>query len=269
MTALVATDLDGTLVYSRRSAGEVPPSAVAVEWRGGACSAWVTASCARSLAALGEAATWVPATTRTVVQFRRLRLPGRHHWVVCAQGGVLLVDGVVDATWAATVRRRVAQVATLDEVARGVRRRLRALPREAVGPLRHAERLFLAARVDLAGAPAGWVDELGAFAADRGWEAVVGERKMHVVPRGLSKAAAVAEVRRRCGAGTVLAAGDSRLDADLLVAADAGIRPAHGELHALGRHADHVAVTSSSGIRAGEEITEWLLARIGRSGGRR
>ena len=44
--------------------------------------------------------------------------------------------------------------------------------------------------------------------------------------------------------------------------ADTAIRPAHGELHTLGWHSDQVAVTAGAGVRAGEEIATWLLARV-------
>lgn len=260
---VVATDLDRTLVYSRRSAGTDPAARYAVEHREGTATTWTTRRTARLLAALGDAALWVPATTRTRAQFARLALPGVHRWVVCAHGGVLLDDGVPDTTWAAEVRRRLAASAPLDQVATGTARRVATLPPGVVGPLRRAEDLFLVARIDPARVPAGWLDELARFAADRGWEASLGERKLHLVPDGLSKAAAVEEVRRRSDpGGALLAAGDSRLDVDLLRAADAAIRPAHGELHALGWHAPHVAVTAANGIRAGEEIADWLLGGL-------
>lgn len=265
MTVLVATDLDRTLVYSRRSAGVDLAGLHAVEHREGVATTWTTRRAAELLTALGDAATWVPATTRTREQFQRLRLPGAHRWAVCAHGGVLLDDGVPDAAWAGDVRRRLARVASLDEVAAGLDRRIAVLPVGIAGPVRRAEDLFLVARLDPARVPDGWGDELAAFAADRGWEALPGERKLHLVPAGLSKVAAVTEVRRRCGPDDgLLAAGDSRLDADLLLAADAAIRPAHGELHALGWHAPHVAVTRVSGVGAGEEIAARLLERVRR-----
>ena len=71
----------------------------------------------------------------------------------------------------------------------------------------------------------------------------------------------MAEVRERVAAARLLAAGDSPLDADLLLAADAGIQPADGALHAAGWRAAHVAVTRGVGLAAGEEIAAWLLAR--------
>ena len=82
---------------------------------------------------------------------------------------------------------------------------------------------------------------------------------MYCLPDGLTKAAAAAEVARRTGATTTLAAGDSLLDAELLRAADRSIRPAHGELHDARWSAPGTAVTAASGIAAGQEIAEWLL----------
>lgn len=83
------------------------------------------------------------------------------------------------------------------------------------------------------------------------------------MPTRLSKAAAVAEVARRTGAGAVFAAGDALLDAPMLAAADLGVHPAHGELHEAGWYRAHVAVTEHAGGRAAEEILTRLLVACG------
>jgi hypothetical protein len=88
-------------------------------------------------------------------------------------------------------------------------------------------------------------------------------RKVYAVPAGLTKSAAATEVVARCGGGPLLAAGDSLLDADLLDAADAAIRPAHGELAGTGFVRRHLAVTAATGVAAGEELLgrlhEWAI----------
>ena len=86
-------------------------------------------------------------------------------------------------------------------------------------------------------------------------------RKVYAVPRPLTKSAAAAEVLTRTGGGPLLAAGDSLLDADLLAAADAAIRPAHGELADAGFSPDGLAVTRASGVLAGAELLGWLRDR--------
>ena len=73
---------------------------------------------------------------------------------------------------------------------------------------------------------------------------------------------AVAEAARRSNADRVLAAGDSLLDADLLLHAHAGIAARHGELVTSGWQAANVTVTAHHGIRAGEEIVAWLSAQV-------
>ncbi len=70
----------------------------------------------------------------------------------------------------------------------------------------------------------------------------------------------MAEVARRTGASEILAAGDSLLDADLLLAADRGWRPGHGELADSGWHAPHVTALDERGVAAGEEIVRAFLA---------
>src|SRR5947208_5976810 len=96
MTVLVASDLDRTLIYSRkaRSLGVDAADAVCVEVHDEKESSFVTAAAAAGLAALADEAVLVPVTTRIVEQYRRVRLPGREPaYAIAANGGVLLVDG--------------------------------------------------------------------------------------------------------------------------------------------------------------------------------
>ncbi|MEJ2890849.1 HAD family hydrolase [Actinomycetospora aeridis] len=248
MTVLAATDLDRTLVHSARAAGTVVPgTVVCLERRGDVPTAMLSRRTAEDLAALDRRALWVPATTRSVTQYRRLalgRLGARPRYAVCANGGVLLVDGVADPGWEAEVRRRAASAAPIGEVAR------------RLGASRQVDGCFLVARTTDAR-----LDGLAPWCAGRGWRVDVDRDKVHVLPVSLTKGAAVAEVRRRTGAAHLLAAGDSPLDADLLAAADAGIQPVDGRLYASGWRADHIAVTSGRGVAAGEEIAAWLLAQ--------
>ncbi len=62
------------------------------------------------------------------------------------------------------------------------------------------------------------------------------------------------EVARRTGALLTLAAGDSLLDADLLLAADRGWRPGHGELAEADWTAPAITALPERGVAAGERI---------------
>lgn len=260
---VVCLDLDRTVIYSPaaldlRMPDAQAPRLLCVEVYRGAPLSFLTEAAVGTLLALHDVATVVPTTTRTPEQLARVRLPGPPaRYAIAANGGQLIVDGVPDPDWAATVRQRVAGCAPLAEVEAELRTRGGTF----VLNLRTASDLFAYAVVDRATLPSGWVAGLAAWCAPRGWTVSVQGRKVYAVPRPLTKSAAAAEVLARTGGGPLLAAGDSLLDADLLAAADAAIRPAHGELADAGFALDRLAVTRQSGVLAGAELLDWLLTQ--------
>jgi phosphoserine phosphatase len=264
---LAASDLDRTLIYSTAALAltmpdEHAPRLLCVEVHEAKPLSYLTETAAALLAELADAAAdFVPATTRTRKQYRRISLPGpQPRYAICANGGHLLVDGRTDHDWNAEIRRRLADgSAPLEEV----RAHLAATADPAwLRKERIAEDLFAYLVVDRERLPAGWVKELAAWAEPRGWTVSLQGRKIYAVPVPLSKSAALAEVVRRTGADRVLAAGDSLLDADLLLAADQGWRPGHGELADSGWTAPHVTGLPTVGVAAGEEILRRMRAAL-------
>ncbi|MFF9480015.1 HAD family hydrolase [Streptomyces sp. NPDC014733] len=255
---LVASDLDRTLIYSAAAMDLTMPDAEAprllcVEVYERRPLSFLTETAAALLTDLAARALFVPATTRTREQYLRVHLPGPPpRFAVCANGGHLLVDGVPDRDWQRTVAARLAEgCAPLDEVHTHL---VRAADPGWLLRARTAEDLFSYLVVDRALLPDGWIETLTAWADARGWSVSLQGRKVYAVPKPLTKSAAVAEVRRRTGATEVLAAGDSLLDADLLLAADRAWRPGHGELAATDWHAPQVTALTERGAAAGERI---------------
>lgn len=257
---LVALDLDQTVVFSERAAGDAGPSVV-VEHLDGAPLSSMTVGAHHAYAALAARHAVVPVTTRTVAQYSRITLPVPAAQAVCANGGVLLTGGEPDPAWARWVSALSAAAAPVA----AVEARLRAVEDQPwVRLVRVAEGLFcylVAQSRDEV--PADWLAELADWATGVGWGVSVQGRKVYAVPAGLTKAAAVARLSAQLGLPVVLAAGDSLLDRPLLELAlatgGAAVRPAHGELHELGWGGAHV--TAASGARAGEELLLWLTAR--------
>ncbi|MER6049971.1 HAD family hydrolase [Streptomyces sp. NPDC001793] len=260
---LVASDLDRTLIYSAAALHLDGPDATAprllcVEIYQGRPLSYLTETAAALLTELARRTTFVPATTRTREQYRRIRLPGPPpEFAVCANGGRLLVRGESDPDWQRTVAARIAaRCAPLDEIRAHLDRTADpAWLRSA----RTAEDLFAYLVVERPLLPESWVEELAAWAEPRGWTVSLQGRKIYVVPGPLTKSAAVAEVARRTGAPGILAAGDSLLDADLLLAADRAWRPGHGELADTGWRAPHVTGLAERGVAAGEAIARAFL----------
>jgi hypothetical protein len=258
---LVACDLDQTLIYSRRAfrlqPGSPEPALHVAEIYDGAPSSFVTARSAALLRRLAATAELVPVTTRTLEQYRRIDLGMIFPFAVTANGGTLLVDGVPDPSWERTVRERLdGSGSPLAEVL--------ALAEQIADPgwarlTRVADGYF----VYLVAHDRDMIPDLSDVEDDlrgRGWTLSVQGRKVYLVPAALTKQAALAEVVRRTGCSAVAAAGDSLLDAGMLAAADAAVRPAHGELHDTDWRPPHLRVTEDAGLRGGEQVIEALLA---------
>ncbi|MGW1276830.1 HAD family hydrolase [Streptomyces tsukubensis] len=261
---LVASDLDRTLIYSAAALRLTGPDALAprllcVEVYQAKPLSYVTETAAGLLARVAAETVFVPTTTRTREQYGRIRLPGPPPaYAVCANGGHILVDGVSDPAWQRAVTARLdGECAPLAEVRAHL---LAAADPAWVLKERVAEDLFAYLVVDRALLPEGWAKELAGWAEPRGWSVSLQGRKIYAVPKPLTKSAAVREVARRAGTGEILAAGDSLLDADLLLAADRAWRPGHGELAAAGWSGPRVTALAETGVVAGEEILRRFLA---------
>lgn len=263
---LVASDLDRTLIYSSAALALTMPDARAprllcVEVHESRPLSYMTETAAgllTDLADLGDRAVFVPSTTRTRKQYQRINLPGpAPKYAICANGGHLLVDGTSDPDWHTQVLARLAdECAPLAEV----REHLAATADPAwARKHRVAEDLFVYLVVERELLPEEWVKELGVWAQDRGWTVSLQGRKIYAVPKPLTKSAAVRELARRTGAVLTLAAGDSLLDADLLLAADRGWRPGHGELADTGWTVPGIAALPERGVAAGERILREFL----------
>ncbi|MFJ4961018.1 HAD family hydrolase [Streptomyces sp. NPDC088729] len=259
----MASDLDRTLIYSAAALHLPMPDADAprllcVEVYGHKPLSYLTETAAALLTDVAGSTVFVPATTRTREQYHRINLPGpAPRYAICANGGHLLVDGVSDRDWQDRVAARLAaECAPLAEI----QAHLAATADPAwLLKERVAEDLFAYLVVERSLLPEEWVKELAVWAQPRGWTVSLQGRKIYAVPVPLTKSAAMNEVARRSGATRTLAAGDSLLDADLLLAADLGWRPGHGELAENDWRAPHVEALEERGVAAGEEILRRFL----------
>lgn len=261
MSAVVAVDLDRTMIFSEGALGvPLDDSFECVEMYEGKPLSYMSSRAVTLLRELSETTVVVPTTTRTIEQFRRIALPGAPwRYAITSNGGNILVDGVPDTQW----RSRFE----LDLVGIGAELRSR-VSEDWVLKYREADGLFCYLVVNTSAVPEGFVAQWSQWCAARDWNVSQQGRKIYTMPNAVCKSSAVAEVRSRLiQDGTLVAdarlfaAGDGALDAEMLMAADSAVRPRHGELELLGFARPGLTVTDSSGVRASEEILEWLRNR--------
>lgn len=258
-----ASDLDRTMIYSLRSSGlkDTYPVLTVAEFHKEKPLSYVTDFSYRMLEFLGEGLTFVPATTRSMAQYRRVFLPSvaGSAYAVTSNGGRILVNGIEDADWTTHIKEHLeASSIHLDEVKKALDK---GFSRPWIKNTTFADDLFLVLNVDSENTPKSYVDDLTAWLAERGWKTSLQGSKLYCIPAILTKGIAVKEVCQRLNASGLYSAGDSLLDKSLLSLADTAYRPAHGELEADNYRQDNLTVTDTVGIAAGQEI----LARIVRN----
>lgn len=257
---IFASDLDRTLIYSKKAMGEAFGSTevIPVELYQGEHISFMSPETARLLVELSKTALFVPVTTRTIEQYERIfyiRETFKPKYAVTSNGGNVLIDGVPDPDW----QRHVAEALTRSENAEKV---IEVFDRIAspdwVKSYRHSDNLFYSIILERENMPLDIVEDFRKELADMRWNLSVQGRKMYLVPDGVSKGDGLLHVKSLAGASRIAASGDSLLDESLLKAADYAIVPRHGEIYAAYMEAGVYTFTDRDGMGAAED----LIAKI-------
>ena len=93
---ILFTDLDNTLIYSKKTNIE---EKIPVELYNGEVNSFMSKYSYELLHKLNEMLLIVPITTRTYIQYSRIDLGFNPKYVLCANGGILLKDGIKSDEW--------------------------------------------------------------------------------------------------------------------------------------------------------------------------
>ncbi|RFU69028.1 haloacid dehalogenase [Peribacillus saganii] len=263
---IFASDLDQTLIYSRRAfrlkEGEAEPEITLVETYEEREISFMSNKAIDLLKEVNSKMMFLPVTTRTMEQFMRIAIFQKEiipSLAVTSNGGNILVNGKADEDWKQHIETKINESSLASE---DLLKSFSRLAREDwVLSQRTADELFHYCIVQRDLAP---LDELADFRKEiegQGWRMSLQGRKLYLVPESVNKWDAVAYVKEKMGKTFVAAAGDSLLDLCMLEVADFAIAPLHGELAEtslnLGRH---IRRTRRQGIQAAEDILEAVLS---------
>lgn len=261
---IYASDLDQTLIYSKRSLG-VPlesPGLLPAEQINGATSAFISEQALQWLKTLPEDVMFMPVTTRTIEQYRRITVFQTElvpAYAVTSNGGNIIVGGEVDREWNRRIHEQVRRDGAHAEEARQVFGQV--LHEDWVVNERFCDELFYAFVIERDRMPLEQVLEKARIMREMGWEVSIQGRKIYLVPATVNKQAAVEHIRNLTNGGAVVASGDSLLDRCLLDYADYAIAPRHGELYRE-QLRDKLEVnyrfTEVSGVYAADEIMAYV-----------
>jgi hydroxymethylpyrimidine pyrophosphatase-like HAD family hydrolase len=236
--------------------GEVIP----VEHKGDEVISYMSLRSIELLQEFNEKHLFVPVTTRAISQYERINVFQKlitPQFAITSNGGTLLIDGKQDEEWDKLIRSRLS---------------ITSLPNEdmlkAFAKIRHEEwieeqfyidELFYMFLVKKEHMPLKELEAFGKELFELGWRMFLNGRKLYVLPYNLNKAFAVSYLQSYVNYDIHAAAGDSVMDYDMLIQADIGYSPPHGELFARQGNDPKVKWLTVNGATSTEELISNLL----------
>ena len=264
---IFASDLDQTLIYSPKSfrllPGQPTPLVTPIELYEGREISFMADGVIGKLQAIANHNFFVPVTTRTIDQYRRISLFSERinpPYAVVSNGGNLIINGVVDTTWQEKVAMKMEQLCLSAE---DMLLSLTELCDSSwAGPMRMADGLFYYCVVERDKVPLDEIESFALWAQAQQWNVSLQGRKLYIVPQVINKWAGVAYIRELLQEKIVVAAGDSLLDLCMLEQANYGIAPCHGELwdrYSRGELTmQGIKFTKQAGILAASDILDYV-----------
>ncbi len=244
---LFCSDLDNTLIYSyKRNIGKEKRC---VEIYEGREISFMSEYSLELLQKVRRKTCFVPLTTRTEEQYRRISLDGPEFALVC-NGGVLLLDGEPERAWYHESLRMAREAAEELLLAARILEQDKGVSFE----VRNIRDLFLFTK---SGNPEQSVAELARALDLTRVDILTNGEKLYVLPKRLHKGTALWRLKERFQGAFAFAAGDSLFDVPMLREADAAFAPQTLKNEAGTALPEHVR-----GIPDGKLFSDALLENI-------
>lgn len=264
---IYASDLDQTLIYSRRSmGGEVAENdLLLIETLEGKEISFLSRRALQLLLDIHERCLFIPVTTRTMEQYQRITVFQQElqpHYAITSNGGNIFCNGEIDRDWRAHVQRE------LEEKCLPLSQILEAFEKIQdpswfyYGKV--ADDIFYYAIIERDRLPIDKIQLFEEWLQKQHWQLSIQGRKLYLVPQVVNKGSAVKYISSKEGNKPIIASGDSLLDFDLLRMADLGYIPGHGEIYrSLRDSLDYrIETIHQSGMIASELILKRVLERL-------
>jgi len=259
---LFASDLDRTLIYSKRFLKQGEDEGILpVESKKDKNISYMTESAIDQLKQLASEVLFVPVTTRTIEQYKRIFLLTdeiKPQYAIVSNGGNLLINGEVDQAWKNTIESRLSGECL--EMEKVLERFQEIQSDEWIIDQRVADELFSYCLIDRSKMPSDELTDFQTWLSENNWNSSLQGRKLYFVPQCVCKGEAIDYIKEIKGCRIMTAAGDSLLDLPMLEMADYALCPPHGELNRYitegGEIHSDIEITKKEGIFAAEEILE-------------
>ena len=248
---LFFTDLDRTIIYSKRFIQGPEDRAVLVESDGEKEIAFMTAGGLTLLHELAAAMPVIPVTTRNYRECQRINLLGELNlrYLIINNGAEIFCDGKRDDDYCDRIKREIGSLTYGFDEALEIF--FDTFGRQDVKLCRLSDDFLWLVVMNSADFNHPLLCEINNRMRSGGWTVSATGRKIYLIPSVISKWRAVRYLSEKLDCGPVVCAGDSLMDKEMVENADVGIVPRGSELCNM---LPGAIKTACPGVRAGEQI---------------
>ena len=271
---IFASDLDSTLIYSSRHCKLIDEEKLfPVDFYNNKCS-FITKSMHQTLKLITESMLFIPVTTRSPSEYKRIRYFNEEikpKYAVVANGGIILKNGIELAEWSDIISAKIKEVVSVNAM---IKLCSFFLESDLVKSYKTCGDLFIYSIIDedmltdmlsKQEMNLDCFDVLQSFCLKYNYSVSKQGRKVYIVPNCINKYDPLNYIMKIENVNVLISAGDSLLDYPMIKHSDYGIIPSHGELllnSPLEQFADTVYITKESGILAGEEVLSMVYEKF-------
>jgi hydroxymethylpyrimidine pyrophosphatase-like HAD family hydrolase len=251
------SDLDRTLIYSKRFAKSMEHELVLVEQKEGRDISYMTPDAFDTLRQLRMNAIFVPVTARKWDEICRVNfvvndLP---EWIVCEAGRTIYHFGEREREWDEHILHLMRAYESNHQEA--IQRFFRDM--QALGfPAWHINEQMVMTKVE--GLEKDKWDELFSQVSwyqERGINLLIQERKVYLIPELITKGSAVRYLIEKLQPLVTVSAGDAEMDADMFVETTHHIAPKH---HTISDR--NINISEQAGLNAAEDILAFAKSKL-------
>lgn len=264
---LFASDLDGTLIYSRRLIesidGETDYSLRLIETLNGKEISFTSEAIIKKLKMINQHIFFVPTTTRSLQQYNRIRLfreEVKPTYAIVNNGGTILKNGEPMVEWQGIIQEKIKEMPLTREAVYKKFSEIKSS--EWVTSAKEVDDLFTYFLIDRDKVKREKLTPLFVWLKENQWTGSLQGRKLYLIPNCVNKREPILFLMKKLGLKEFIAAGDSFLDLPMLRATSRAIVPCHGELiEGLGKGLakEGIKYTTNKGVAAGEEILDFVV----------
>lgn len=247
---IFATDLDRTMIYSPKFLNNENKNLVTlVETLDGKDISYMSNFSLKKLEEINSILYVVPVTTRSIEQFKRINTFKYCKYAITSNGGTILQNGEILEEWEQHILKIVdKQKNKMTEIMDFLSNQMYITREPCL-----VDGKFIFSKTDN-------IEECENILEKKLdkelWNYTIQSQKVYVIPKEITKSNAIKFLKEKLGEKDVIAAGDGKMDKDMLDIANIAILPKHGELFIKHKYKKDKLIFVDDGIFSSDRIIE-------------